>query len=534
MKGLGNMPRTTLWFALTALCALAVAPSGWADVPAPPVNQDLGMFDGLIGDMQEADCRMCHDANVPNRHHLLNDQPIPPGSLVPYPDADRNGQRDTIYGCLNCHDVHFSVVRDCTSCHTTSPHHTTPAASGGDCADCHGSLVNNMNDGHYIPDYAPSMITPSPSGGEGLPTNNRGNGSGACNYCHDDDGQAAPMILDNATLHHNAASNCLWCHETNPMSFHTDREDDAMHAPGKKRPFTNGCTDCHGADLRGGVARSCYSCHGREWEGNDSGSGHSPYFSTADDMRKCEGCHGPESLHNIQADSPNTANLGSIVVGAEFAGFGHVGRDVGPGDSDCWGCHGFSMASSAPFTGPLVPTLHNTSVSSLVSGKSTSVLLTGAAFSNSAAGQTYAPSVKLTSHSGDSLALTPDLVTDQGTLAVTVPASIPAGNYFVRVVKGDVESNPLKLMVVPNVAISSVQVNGTLVTIAGSGFGGFASGSGTKVTAVAVNGRTGRLVTIDGVIKSWSNGRIEANFRYAPKTLTVTSVFGTATRRLSR
>ena len=251
-------------------------------------------------------------------------------------------------------------------------------------------------------------------------------------------------------------------------------------------------------------------------------------------MRKCEGCHGPESLHNIQADSPNAANLGSIVVGAEFAGFGHVGRDVGPGDSDCWGCHGFTIASSAPYTGPLAPTLHNTSVSSLTAGQAASVLLTGAAFSNTVGTETYTPSVELTSNNGTSLVLTPDLISDQGKLAVTIPASLPAGNYFVRVVKGDMESNPTKLMVVPNVAISSVQINGLMVTIDGRGFGGYASGSGTKVTAVAVNGRTGRLVTIEGVIRSWSDGRIVASFRYTPKSLTVTSVFGTATRRLAR
>jgi len=527
------MPQTKIWPTLAALCTLAVASSSWSDVPAPPVNQSLGMFDGLIGDMQEADCRLCHNADVPNRHHLLNNQPIPPGSLVPYPDADRNGQRDTIYGCLNCHAVHFSVVRDCTACHTASPHHTTPAASSGDCVNCHGSLVDNMSDGHDIPDYAPSMITPSPSGGDGLPANSRGHGAGACNYCHDDDGLASPTILDSATLHHNAASNCLWCHQTDPMSFHTDREDDAMHAPGKERPFTNGCTDCHGADLTGGLGQSCYNCHDEEWD-NDSGSGHSPYFSTLSDMRKCEGCHGLESLHNIQADSPNPANSGSIVVGAEFAGFGHVGRDAGPGDSDCWGCHGFTIASSAPYTGPLAPTLHNTSVSSLTSGKATSVLLTGAAFSNSAGGQIYTSNVKLTSNNGTTFVLTPDIITDQGQLAVTIPATTPPGNYFVRAVKGSTESNPTKLMVVPNVAISSVQIDGSMVTIDGSGFGGYASGSGTKVTAVAANGRTGRLVTIEGVIRSWSDGRIVASFRYTPKSLTVTSVFGTATRRLSR
>ena len=42
----------------------------------------------------------------------------------------------------------------------------------------------------------------------------------------------------------------------------------AFHAPGMDYPYTNQCTDCHGATLEGGHHRepSCYSCHGIEWE----------------------------------------------------------------------------------------------------------------------------------------------------------------------------------------------------------------------------------------------------------------------------
>jgi hypothetical protein len=46
---------------------------------------------------------------------------------------------------------------------------------------------------------------------------------------------------------------------------HTDREGGALHKPGKEQPYSNGCTDCHGSNLRGGIAPSCYSCHGKEW-----------------------------------------------------------------------------------------------------------------------------------------------------------------------------------------------------------------------------------------------------------------------------
>ncbi len=96
------------------------------------------------------------------------------------------------------------------------------------------------------------------------------------------------------------------------------------------------------------------------------------------------------------------------------------------------------------------------------------------------------------------------------------------------------ESNPTTLTVIPKVTIGTVTANGQVLTINGTGFGGFVTGSGTKISAVAPSGRTGQLVIIDGVVKSWSDTQIVASFRYTPQSLTVESVFGTATRRVSR
>ena len=78
---------------VTAGMALFLARTAPADVPAPPVNQTIGMRDVSVGVLREADCRICHDSGVSDRHHLLYGQPIPPDSLVPYPDANRDGTR---------------------------------------------------------------------------------------------------------------------------------------------------------------------------------------------------------------------------------------------------------------------------------------------------------------------------------------------------------------------------------------------------------------------------------------------------------
>ncbi len=392
-------------------CVVTV--TGRADVPPPPVNQTIGMIDRVFGELTEADCRACHDSGVPDRHHLLFDKPIPPGSLVPYPDANGDGNPDSVYGCLNCHDATFTPIRDCTVCHTSNAHHKTPAAVSGDCVSCHGDVVDNIGDGHYIPSYAPSDVTPATSGGNGLPLNSRGNGAGACNYCHDDDGLETPIIRDSATLHHattyalEGALDCLVCHDIlDPLN-----------------------------------------------------------------IRTCEGCHGPDSLHNIQADSSNPSNLGMVVVGGEDAGFGHVGRDAGAGDSDCWGCHGFS-AASAPCSGPIIPTVYGSDLASFRAGSDTAVTLAGALFVNIANATLYDSDVAMTAADGSSVTLTPDLILDQGMLVVTIPSTTAPGNYDLRVVKDEFASNPTVVSIVPAVKITSATADG-LVTITGRGFGGY-------------------------------------------------------------
>ncbi len=119
-------------------------------------------------------------------------------------------------------------------------------------------------------------------------------------------------------------------------------------------------------------------------------------------IRVCERCHGPDSLHNIQADSPRASNLGTIVVGGEDAGYGHVGRDAGPGDSDCWGCHGFASAS-APRAGPIIPTVYYTDVASIRAGSDAMVTLTGASFVNTMGTLLYESDVALTAADGSSV-----------------------------------------------------------------------------------------------------------------------------------
>jgi len=62
---------------------------------------------------------------------------------------------------------------------------------------------------------------------------------------------------------------------------HTIDRGGAMHKEGYQQPF-DGCTDCHGSDLKGGIyneegvqvaCASCYQCHSSVWERTGGGGG---------------------------------------------------------------------------------------------------------------------------------------------------------------------------------------------------------------------------------------------------------------------
>ncbi len=465
------MPRTNLLSTAIAVGVLLLADAGWASVPAPPVNQILGMQDVVLADLTEADCRVCHDSGVPDRHHMLYGDSIPSISFVPYPDTDGDGVTDDDYSCLSCHGDEFTVERNCVVCHTVSSHHRTATADSGDCVACHGDLVDNMGDGHYIPSYAPSLVTPTRSMGDAMPFNSRGKGAGACDYCHDDDGLVPAVIRTNMDLHHlanfdNFGAKCGWCHDFG-------------------LPFE-------------------------------------------EQIRVCENCHGPDALHNIQADSPNANNPGTIVVGGEDMGWGHVGRDAGAGDSDCWGCHGFAMAS-APGTGPIIPTVYGADSSVIDAGIAAGVTLSGSSFTNVTGVTEFVSDAELTAEDGSSVILTPDFV-DLGELVVTIPADTAPGNYNLRALKADAASNPAVISVVPKVSIGSVSGD-RRVTIVGSGFGGYAAGSGTSVTGTITAG-DGSTTSVEAEIRSWNEKKIRAVFESRPDEITVHSVFGSATSAL--
>lgn len=619
----------------------------------PPVRQELGMLDTVANLLAEADCRACHETGVPDRHHMLYDQSVADPSIVPYPEFNTSDPDGDLYSCMSCHSDEFTLERDCLQCHNAgSPHHTTQAAVNRNCTSCHGDLVNDFDDGHYIPTYAASLVTPwqglNGDGYENAPyptPDLASDGSGAVTPADVTQTEAGPPYFsvnptplgvlhtrnEPATLsykpsgfnndfvigstHHGGEEYSVlftqgsplaasWDADTQTLSVTIDASQTAIEVvnaindatggadveaglgydgedpvadllppehyepiggdPPNNRGFGAGsCSYCHDddglldangdpapalivsnhdthhgiglpllvSDGAGGTWRRCNVCHNYTDRAAPDPATYHDQSGPAFDLhiRICEECHGPGSLHNIQADSDGNG----VVVGGELAGYGHVGRDMGAGDSDCWGCHGFVTATAmAPDSGPVIPTIYSSDGAVVVGGSAASVTLAGAAFTNKTGEVEYASKVKLTAADSTSITLDPDVV-EEGLMRVTIPADTAPGNYKIQAVKAGVASNPVVASVKPKVSIADATcAEDGSVTLTGSGFGGYLEGSGISVSGTVPTGKAkkGRTTkTEEASIASWSDTQIEARFGTCPSDATVNSLNGTST-----
>jgi hypothetical protein len=248
-------------------------------------------------------------------------------------------------------------------------------------------------------------------------------------------------------------------------------------------------------------------------------------------IRICERCHGLDSLHNIAADSDtgcfSTDPSCEVVVGGEAPGYSHVGND-----GDCWGCHGFAQSASAPGSGPVTPSISSSDALVITAGNNAPLTLTGAAFTNLIGGvYQWTSDVLLTDADGNTVTLTPERIT-QGSLALTIPGTMPTGNYSLQAVKGSyAASNPVVISIKPDVVITNVTSNGATITITGSGFGDAPPEGAEEYLNVKMDG-----VALD--IISWTPTEIVATdpgagamgfSASADETFTVSALFCEAT-----
>lgn len=438
--------KVLLSMSLVAGLVLGVTAVNWANVPPPPVNQTLGIADTKFGNLTMTECKQCHtgtDTQLAEMHHALINTVTPAASCI------RNAS-DPATLTTGCHVLVsdgsggfvFDDFRDCLKCHTSSPHHVTTAALQRDCQKCHGSLIDNPLDGHYIPTYGISSVTPLPDGRTvAVPGTNETAVVQGCEACHQADAAATPKpIFSNADTH---------------------------HGTGIGQPGQGDCTWCHSV-------------------------------TSSITIRQCEACHGVKSLHNIQADTPAAANLGTIVPGSEDLGYGHIGNNW-----DCNGCHWSWYGNSAPFTAATVPFISGQSTLSAHVGQETTLTLNGNAFTNVGGdGSTvYNPTVTI-SNGSNTITLQPFSVTESE-IKVLVPALLE-GVYDVKVTKEGVQSNLAKLTVVPDVVCKSAVLSKTTLTITGQNFGAVPPADYNSGLGVFVGDEAAKIL-------SWSNTKIVAS-----------------------
>jgi hypothetical protein len=480
--------------ALTLTMILVLAAVSSADVPPPPVNQNLGIPDTTFNNLAEPECRACHNTNpppgipvdptyLPTRHHLLVNTPIVCPTAAPNVTCPTTDD----YECLSCHTLEWNgsswaltEFNDCTVCHiqsaTATVHHLTPQAVAWDCKACHGSLIDNPGDGHTIPwDRDVSFITPQTGIGTGI------GGEGGCAFCHEagTDTDSEILVYTNAETHHSTGV-------TLPP-FDTD-------------PTGN-----------------CFKCHDTH-PGSDLGT-------LNNDIRACQQCHGVGSLHNIQTDSDGNG----IEGGEELAYYGHIGNNA-----DCNGCHLNNSDSpisalsllAAPDSGPIIPSVNGLSAYSFTAGADSTITVFGSAFTNTVQGPTgpivLTSNVVLTAANGSTVSLTPGAISESS-MDVTLPATLAAGNYELRAVKGTKASGPVVVAVIPAVTIDSATCKDGIVTISGSGFSQYLNAADSGTGVQIVDGGTCTII-------SWTDTEIVADSGtcVSGSEVAVDSVYGAA------
>jgi hypothetical protein len=442
----------------------------FALIPHTPANQDIGTYDTLSSNLTEATCRGCHASGVPDTHH----------NLV----ATRK------YQCVNCHPIitnpdgsqTIAMVGDCMKCHkatfnnmtTRKPHHETQNAQDGHCSSCHGNIVDDYDDGHYIPMYNISLATPATKYREINSTT--GKKLGGCESCHEQDKTLSPRVYSNKKTHHKLGIVSGF----NPLNI-------------------SKCATCH--DLQNGQY--------------ESGS-----------IRYCERCHAIKSLHNIQYNY--TGTNGQL-------GYGHIGAKGDCNGCHALYMAAEAVLGTAPGTDVIVPVINSISKSKVTEGMKTKLIIRGSNLVTTVDGVTHSSVVVLTDEINP-ITLTPTAINSTD-IVVTVPELIK-GDYGVYALKnGSVKSNRRPLVVVPRVVISSAVNVDNKVTISGTEFGHQYDPLYNNWINVTISyDKKGTVAYRSARITNWSDTliNIKSADAIAGDIVTVNSIYGTNSTEVIR
>jgi hypothetical protein len=121
-------------------------------------------------------------------------------------------------------------------------------------------------------------------------------------------------------------------------------------------------------------------------------------------------------------------------------------------------------------SGPTVPVIYSVNNSILTEGTETELILTGVSFTNqNLLGGDIQSEIFLTGVNDTTLTLIPESIT-QSSISVTVPGTLPQGNYIINAFKTTKYSNAKNISIIPDVRIISASCNGGIITLNGTGF----------------------------------------------------------------
>ena len=558
-------------FSSMAVVTAMLSVSAWGNMLPPPVNQYMGIPDARFYDMTYLTCLECHGnpekapapvrkGYLPDRHHLRIDTPIGRYSASPYPERSPDGT----HKCVTCHQMEWvedpsqpaggslqlkldTGFRDCLNgCHTqkknsmgmliASVHHLTEDAQNADCHNCHGSLIDDPNGDHRIPDpasnpddrenhYDISLTTPWPGIGF-YKSRVQLRSALRAYYSFRLD---LPLYPSEEQLRAKRETEEL-------IENIMDNFDPPIGENG--RPMGN-CAYCHFAgidDTRGLQIASNYANHhgtgvGQPKTGSVHSCGlcHRPHAPPDYTIRGCERCHGIESLHNIEYD----VNGDGVTVGEEAPYYGHIGNP-----QNCDGCHrnyqgDLSAASGSQATGGdfLIPEITGLGSAVAIAGRESDLRVTGTGFVDVDYSGSQHTWLRLNGADGTVLDIQPDSVSAV-LIEATIGAELPPGSYRMIVVKQRepdgkmVTSTAVNFLVVPEPDIESTSCTGNTVTITGSGFGAYldAMDSGTGVSS--------NSSSCD--VTSWNDGQIVAECKSGlGDSIRVDGIFGGVTATVS-
>ncbi len=508
-------------YVAAAVLFLILVGIGYAAIPPPPVEQNLGFtkdtkFDQLGSSPTNPNqtlCRQCHGAGLQTRHHDLAgvDQKINPVTGAVYVCKDCH---PTISGpngivvvrereCLRCHQgLNWSRVDPTNASkanvNMSRPHHiNTAAAQARHCNDCHGSVIADYDDGHYLPDYDISPITPSTD--YKIYNATSGRYWGGCFACHQNTTSTSPALYNQHDTHHAAI---------NGNRSGLDHQKD--------RTAGMTCNWCHVANTTSGSPIQPVEL--RNWTLMGSGD----YINGTG----CEQCHDIGTIHNIQYNYPATEGT---------KGYGHIGDNW-----DCNGCHAYWDAGElSGFENTFVPKVDSmtTNPATVNTGVSFDLTLNGNGFL-SATGVTSVTAVV----SVDGVEYT-GTATDTS-ITVTVPG-LARGDHTVQLVKKGDYAWQTKTGGLLSVTVSD-PVDATSATLVKTKRGGHTTytvtvnGNGFGTQPPAEFTEFGVTVTKQGhvypmTVSSWTNTQIVGTVESAASgnPVTVNALYGSDTVNIS-